>query len=312
MALISVIIPTWNGLGMLQQAVASLRRGSRPPDEVVVVDNGSSDGTAEWAELEGLRVVRFLENRGFAAAVNAGLREATGDLLLVLNNDIHCGPQCVAALERAAAENPWAAWLAPKIVDWRGEQMECAGIGVRRDFFAVPIGRGDPPRQWDRPLEVFGASGGAALIRRELFEAVGFFAEEFFAYYEDVDFALRCRLAGYRCLFVPDAVVRHLGGATARRLGWRVAYLSARNELWTTVRCCPSALVAALAPSIVRGQLANLVTAAAERHFWATVAGKAAAVAGLGRQLQARRRIQATAVDPEGLLPWLDRPYREI
>ena len=190
--------------------------------------------------------------------------------------------------------------------------MECAGIAVRPDFFALPIGKGDRPENWVRPLEVFGASGGACLVRRSLFDRVGAFAEKFFAYYEDVDFAIRCRLAGYRCLYVPDAVVRHLGGATARRLGWKVAYLSARNQLWTLMRCCPGRLMASLGFKILRSQLANLAAAAIERHFLATLLGKIAALVGAAGQLRRRREIQRRARNLDEFRGWLEQPFREL
>ncbi|MBC7286926.1 MAG: glycosyltransferase family 2 protein [Armatimonadetes bacterium] len=312
MASISAVIPTWNGLEMLKCAVESLRRGRRVPDQVVIVDNGSSDGTSEWAKSEGLDVVRFPGNRGFAAAVNAGVEASRGELVFLLNNDIECEPDCLAVLEQAAIANEWAASFAPMITQWDSGLVMQVGVGLRPDFFAIPLGSSQPPGMWRRPAEVFGPSGAACLLRRGVLEAVGGFPEEFFAYYEDVDFAARCRLAGYRCMYVPEAVVRHIGAATSRRLGWRVPYMSARNQIWTLARCCPARLLPRLWKVLIRGQLVNLLTAAREGHLIPTALGKAAAILGIYRELRERSRIQRGCTSAEEFYRWVMEPVREL
>jgi GT2 family glycosyltransferase len=237
---ISVITVNWNGAEVVGEYVAGLRRQRVPPHETIVVDNGSTDGSDREFEAAGARVVRLPENRGFCAPNNIGAAQATGDAVLLLNNDTSVGPDLIARLEDALRACPDFDLFACSMRRWDApEILENAGIGYRRTLSGYQLGRGRPAAEWARVCEVFGPSGGAALIRRTVIDDIGLFDEAFFAYNEDVDFALRARLAGYRCLYLPDAVVRHLEGRTAARLGSRKVFLIQRNAEWAMLKNVP-------------------------------------------------------------------------
>ncbi|MEW5946358.1 MAG: glycosyltransferase family 2 protein [bacterium] len=216
---VSIVIPTWNGRELLRECLASLAEQDRAADEVIVVDNGSADGTAEMAgaDFPWAKVLRLERNEGFARAVNRGIRIARGSLVGLVNNDAVCGRGWVAAMAAAAEANPWAGFFAskvvfyddPGVVDSAGDEYTGWGMVFNRGHGERDAG------QYDAPAEVFGACAAAAVYRAEMLRETGLMDENFFAYYEDVDLSFRARLLGYRCLYVPGAVVRHrYGGAT--------------------------------------------------------------------------------------------------
>ncbi|HEY3266361.1 MAG TPA: glycosyltransferase family 2 protein [Armatimonadota bacterium] len=237
---ISIITVNWNGAEVLPDYLRSLAGQTRPPHEALVVDNGSADASMALLDAAGVNVIRLPENRGFAAPNNLAADRATGDAVLLLNNDTQFDAGLVESLEAALEEHPDFDLFACSMRDWDNpELLENTGIGYRRTLSGYQLGRGDRADRWATALEVFGPSGGAALIRRRVIEDIGLFDEAFFAYNEDVDFALRARLAGYRCLYLPGATVRHREGATAKRLGARKMWLIQRNAEWAMRRNIP-------------------------------------------------------------------------
>lgn len=242
---VTVIVPTWNGAELLAGALASLRRQSYGPFEIVVVDNGSTDGTIERLSplYPEIRWIALPENRGFAAAINAGIRATRGELVALLNNDAEADPRWLEALVSALDAHPEAGSCASKMLDFHDPER-VDGAGDRMALQAAPIGRGerDGPA-YSVPRHVFSASGGAALYRRALFDEVGLFDERYFAYLEDVDLGFRAQLAGYRCLYVPDAVVHHRGGATVRRVPESHLFWLVRNTLFLFFQNMPRAML---------------------------------------------------------------------
>ncbi len=237
---ISIVTVNWNGLEVIPEYLDSLSAQTTAPHEVVVVDNGSTDGSEQLPDLAGAKVISLPENRGFAEPCNIGVSQTTGDAVLLLNNDISFDPDLIKILTSALIEQPGLDLFACSMRRWdHPEIMENAGIGYRRTLSGYQIGRGDPASRWNEMKEVFGPSGGAALIRRRVIDDIGLFDPTFWAYNEDVDFALRARLAGYGCLYLPTAVVRHREGFTAKRLGRRKVYLNQRNAEWAMLRNVP-------------------------------------------------------------------------
>lgn len=234
MSAVTVVVPTWNGGEMLGRCLGALRRQVLSPARIVVVDNGSTDRSDEvLAGFPEADVIRFERNRGFAAAVNAGIGASDTELVALLNNDAEAESGWLEA-SVAALEGERVGMVASKIVD--------ADDAGRIDGIGLEVGAGGDPRQIARgepdgpafasPREVFGPIAAAALYRREVFEEVGLFDERFFAYLEDVDLAWRARRAGWRCAYAPDALVRHRRASSARRMPRRVRYLLWRNHVW--------------------------------------------------------------------------------
>ncbi|HEY3412657.1 MAG TPA: glycosyltransferase family 2 protein [Armatimonadota bacterium] len=240
---ISIITVNWNGAEVLPAYLASLAAQTAPPRETIVVDNGSVDASRRMLDDAGVRVVALTENLGFCEPNNLACSIAIGDAVLLLNNDTAFDPDLIAVLENALLQCPEFDLFACSMRQWADAGlMENAGIGYRRTLSGYQLARGDKASLWPNRREVFGPSGGAALIRRRVVDDIGLFDAAFWAYNEDVDFALRARLAGYRTMYLPDAIVRHREGVTARRLGRRKMLLIQRNAEWAMRKNVPRGL----------------------------------------------------------------------
>ncbi|HVO35565.1 MAG TPA: glycosyltransferase family 2 protein [Gemmatimonadales bacterium] len=238
---VSVIVPTWNGCDLLRAALRSLRAQSYRDFETVVVDNGSSDGTDAMlrSEFPEVRLVAFPENRGFAVAVNAGLRAARGRYLMLLNNDAEAEPAWLEKLVAVLDERAEVGSVASKMLSAREEGV-VDSAGAAMGLFAYDIGRGerDGPR-FGVAREILCPCGGAAAYRREVFDAVGCFDEAFFAWFEDVELGIRAQLAGFRCWYAPEARVRHHAHASAGQLSIPKTVFTVRNALLLFVQTMP-------------------------------------------------------------------------
>lgn len=228
---VSVVVPNYDGAHFLRDCLASLLRQTCAPAEVIVVDDASTDGSAEMAEREfpSARLIRLGANRGFAHAANVGIAAARSDLVALLNNDAIADPSWLEELTAALARHPEAGAAASKIVHTDdGATLLSAGDLFRRT--GVPDSRGVWERdtgQYDDEVEVFGACGAACVFRRAMLEELGGFDERFFMYCEDVDLAFRAQRQGYRCVYAPRAVVRHRLSATGG--GVLASYYCGRN-----------------------------------------------------------------------------------
>ncbi len=205
-------------------------------DEIIIVDNGSSDATeAGVLSMNDSRIVyeRLETNLGFAAANNIGAQRAKGDWLLLLNNDTVASDDFLDGLRRAAVNNSEYRIFACKMIRASDRKIDNVGIAVIAPTLRqIQLSPGSDPEMHKSVTEVFGASGGAMLVHRSVIEDIGLFDSRFFAYCEDVDFALRARLAGYRCAFVPDATVVHKQVGTGSKMpGLRRYYIQRNMEL---------------------------------------------------------------------------------
>jgi len=275
---LAVIIPNFNGRRVLDECLASLARQTVSPREVIVVDNGSTDGSAEHVRRRhpGVVVLELPENRGFSAAVNAGIGAATAPLLFLLNNDTELAPDCLAQLAAAASSRTDCQVFAAKMLSYHQRHLlDGAGDGYLRGGAGYRLGtmEEDGPL-FGRPGRVFGACAGAALYRRELFSRIGFFDEDFFAYLEDVDFNLRACRAGCVCHYVPAARVFHLGSATSgSKINAFTVRLSTRNSLCVLLKHYSLALVLRWLPVILLYQLAWLLLTVKKGQLGAWCAG---------------------------------------
>lgn len=299
MTTVSVVIPTWDGRAMLERCLAALDAQTRPADEIVVVDNGSVDGTAEtlattWPDVI---VVALPENLGFAAGCNAGLRRATADRLVLLNNDAVPDPGWLAALLAAdAAAGPRTAAVTSRLIGFDG-LLQDTGDALTVWAKAVQRGSGEPDHgQYDTLAQVVSPCGGASLWRREALDEVGLLAEPFFAYFEDLDLGLRARLAGWEARYAPAAVVRHEVSATSGRIPGFRQYHSTRNLWWLVLRCVPGPLLPGVLARLLLVQLKGLAGATRRGQLRLTLRAHADAARGLRRVLAERREVQATRV----------------
>jgi GT2 family glycosyltransferase len=252
---VSVIIPNWNGKELLAPCLDSLYRQEFDGFEVILVDNGSDDDSISFVQknFPQVRIIRFEENRGFSAAVNAGIAASSSLYVALLNNDAVVQPLWLKELVGALDANAEVGSAASKIlffsdptsVNSAGDEFSWFGVAYQRR-----LTRGDADH-FDTPRYVFSACAAAALYRRELFEKIGLFDEGFFAYHEDVDLGFRAQLAGYRCLFVPTAIAHHKHRATSSRVPSLWFYLRERNKYFVLIKNLPGTLLFICLPLIV-------------------------------------------------------------
>jgi len=242
--LISVIVVNWNRRELLRACLESIRKQQAVEFEVIVVDNGSTDGSADLAESSGARVIRNRENRGFCAANNQGIQAARGDLIALLNNDAEAEPGWLAALASAftgqdtgMAASKILVYEEPTRIDKVGHLIYPDGQNRGRGTGAIDRG------QFDRTEECLWPDGCAAMYRKRMLDQVGGFDEDFFAYGDDAELGLRARIAGWKCTYVPAAVVRHHRGATLGLGSARRLELIERNRVLLAVKLFPWSLL---------------------------------------------------------------------
>ncbi|MGE3274271.1 MAG: glycosyltransferase family 2 protein [Vicinamibacterales bacterium] len=299
---VSVIIVNYNGRRHLAPCLAALAAQEGPAFEVVLVDNGSSDGSAGLVaeQFPWVRLVALDENLGFAGGNNRGVAAARGRLLVFLNNDTVVEAGWLQALCGGLEWGPSVGIVAAQIVYLHDPSvLDSAGDGLTRAGGAYKRGHGGPATRYLRRREVFAACGCSCLVPRDVFDEVGGFDEDFFVSHEDVDLSYRIRLRGYRCVYMPEAVVRHAGSATLGRTSPLAVFHGQRNLEWLYVKNTPPALLLWTLP-------AHLVyVAAAGVYFTAVgrlptfVRAKWAALVGLPAMWRKRRSIQAARRVPD-------------
>lgn len=239
----SAVVVNYEQRELLRSCLESLREALRRVEDdydAIVVDNGSTDGSVEMVreEFPDVRLIELSANTGFAGGVNIGIGHAAGEWVLCVNNDTTVAPEAVEELLRIAeaSSGEIGAVAAQLVFADRPGVINSAGIVVDRLGVASDRLLGEPVAASERePVEVFGASGGAALYRRTMLAEVPF-EPTLFAYYEDVDVAWRARMRGWRCLYAPNAVVLHHHSATARHGSSLKYYWTGRNRIRVLAR----------------------------------------------------------------------------
>jgi len=248
---ISVIVVNWNRRDLLRACLLSLRRQQiNQPFEVVVVDNGSNDGSAdmvasEWGDDPLVRIVLNRQNRGFCAANNQGFATSDTEFVALLNNDAEAEPGWLNALLSAFEHGPDIGMAASKILVYEDpRRIDKVGHLIYPDGQNRGRGTGELDRgQYDRVEEVLWPDGCAAMYRRSMLDEIGGFDEDFFAYADDAELGLRARIAGWKCLYIPGAVVRHHRGSTLGLRSSRRLELIERNRVLLAVKLFPWSLL---------------------------------------------------------------------
>lgn len=294
---VSVIIPNWNGARYLTTCLDSLRRQTYTDFETIVVDNASQDESVALMERDypEVRLIRLNENRGLTGGVNAGIREARGDILVLFNNDTEADENWLRELVAALDAHPEAGMAATKMMLFdRRDVIHSAGDYYRTD--GIPGNRGvweEDSGQYDGDIWVFGPCGGAAAYRRSLLDEIGLFDEDLFMYCEDVDMAWRAQLAGHRCVFAPRAVIYHRLSATG---GGKIAsFYTGRNTIYVIAKDYPGDLLKKHWKDIIRAQWGIAKDALRAWRGEAARARLRGILAGIGRiplALRKRRHVQ--------------------
>jgi len=229
---VAAVIPHWNRRDLLADLLNNLKQQTRPFDEVIVVDNGSSDGSADLAERAGARVLRLETNIGFAAAVNKGIEATPCEWVAILNNDVSLeadwNEMLLHEAERTEASFATGKSLAAEKTDFIDGTFD----EIARSGCAWRCGAGKPNAPiWNKSRVIRMAPMTAGLFRRSLFDEIGFLDEGFGSYLEDVDFGIRCALAGRSGIYVPEAIAYHRGSSTLGRWNKDTVRWIARNQV---------------------------------------------------------------------------------
>jgi len=295
---VDIIIPNWNGREWLGDCLVSLRQQTFTDFRIIVVDNGSTDDSAEYLreQFPEVQLIELDTNRGFTGGTNVGMRAGSAPYICWFNNDAVAAPDFLEQLlDKLKANEPAGFGMAaarvvfratPHIINSAGSFVGPDGIGRDRGFRQV-----NGPA-FAQALELFGPAGVAALYKREIFERVGMLDEDFFLYSEEVDLNYRAQLAGYRCIYVPSAHVLHRGSATARQVSHLAARLASRNGLLTIIKNLPRLLLLKFLPWIIAGQIYQLILFARQGNFFPALAGKFEVFELLPTTLAKRKIIQ--------------------
>jgi len=246
--LVSIVIVNWNGKHLIGECLDSLLAQKIDSFEIIVVDNGSRDGSAEFIRerYPRIRLVELPDNRGYAGGNNAGIRIATGKYTALLNNDTKVDVAWLSSLLQAAESSSartgmWASKILsyddPDVIDNVGLLLYPDGLGRGKGRLEKDRG------QYDQREEALFPSGCAGLYRKEMLDEIGLFDEEFFAYADDVDIGLRARLAGWKCIYEPAAKVYHKYSSSSSAHSPFKAFLVERNRIWVLMKYYPLELI---------------------------------------------------------------------
>lgn len=301
-AKITVVIVNWNGERFLERCLSALLTQTVAPHEIILVDNASSDASLDIARrFPTVRLLAQKENLGFARGNNLAIRvvSAESQWIVLLNPDAFAEPRWLEALLAVAQANPGFDFFGSKLVtaadqavlDGTGDAYHLSGL-VWRTAHGVPV-----LALGESECEIFSPCAAAALYRRSVFEKVGGFDEDFFCYVEDVDLGFRLRLAGYRCLYVPQSVAHHVGsGTTGGQHSDFSTYYGHRNLVWTFVKNMPGVLFWLLLPMHVALNLVSILWFVLRGQGAVILRAKRDALLGLPKMWRKRQQIQKTRV----------------
>lgn len=262
-ALATVVIPNYNGMAYLKDCLASLRKQRCQQFTVHLIDNGSSDGSVEFAEAHypEVKITRFAENQGFCRAVNEGIAQAETPYVILLNNDTWAEEETIGELVKAMEQRPKCFSCSAKMIQmYKPELIDDAGDYYCAFGWAYARGKGNPAEGYNRPAKIFAACAGAAIYRTAVFREIGSFDEVHFAYLEDIDIGYRARIQGYENWYIPTAVVHHVGSAFSGSPynSFKIRH-SSRNSIYLIYKNMPVPQIILNLPFFLFGFLVKLV-----------------------------------------------------
>lgn len=289
---ISVIIVNYNGERFLRDCLDSLNSQTFRDYEVILVDNCSSDGSIEiiTREYPHITLIQNTTNVGFAGGSNQGIRIARGVYILTLNNDTRLTPTFLNNIVRAMEEDPQVGICASKMLLPNG-RINSTGLCISRSGAAWNRGMSEPDTgQYNQEQEVFGACAGAALYRKTMLDDIGLFDDDFFMYMEDVDLSFRAHLAGWKCVYIPSAVLEHHHGGTAGFSSDIAVYYGNRNIVWMIFKNFPAIVLLTSLPWIIGRNIGVVLYYSLGGRYRLIIRSKTDAIKGLSLSFQKRNR----------------------
>lgn len=241
---VTVVIPNYNGMKWVDGCMESLKKQNFKEFDIIVVDNASADGSAEYIEKEypEALMIKNKKNYGFSRAVNIGIKRAKAEYVILLNNDTEADPDYVGKLYEAIDRDENIFSCSSKMINYNNKSvMDDAGDLYTAVGFSVRVGADEPIEKHCKRKEVFTACAGAAIYRKEVFDKIGFFDVRHFAYLEDIDVGYRARIEGYKNIYCPEAIVYHIGSASSGGTLYSdfKVKLSARNNIYLIYKNMP-------------------------------------------------------------------------
>ena len=292
---ISIIIVNWKGKKFLSECLDGVQHQSYQHFNIILVDNGSKDGSIDFVNRNypEAKTIALTKNVGFSAANNIVLKTVQSKYVALLNNDAVAHPRWLKSLIEALESHPEAGFAAskmlfyndPETIDRAGDTYTRAGTGLLR-------GRGKSKSNYNKQEWIFGACAGAALYRTLMLEDIGLFDEDFFLLYEDVDISFRAQLKGYKCLYVPEAIVYHKASSSIVYDSPISVYYSHRNLEWAYIKNMPSKLILKTLWLHIMYDIAAFFFFAANGRIKEFAKAKRDALKGLKTILNKRRQIQ--------------------
>lgn len=302
---VSVVVVNYNGKNYLDACLSSLDNQTYPNFEIILVDNASADGSVEYVEehFPSARIIENPENYGFAKANNIGIGAAKGEYLAILNNDTRADSQWLSELVKAAENEKNVGMCASKMLFMKHpDRIDSVGIDISRSGAVWDRGQFESATKYVEKSEMFGPCAGAALYRKKMLDEIGLFDEDFFIYMEDADLAFRGRLAGWKCIYVPSAIVFHHHGGFGGIDSDFTIYYGNRNIVWNAFKNFPTRLLITSLPWIVGRNLAVIPYYAVKGHGKAIIKAKIDAVKGLPKILRKRKEQRKLIKEPEILI----------
>ncbi len=279
---ITVVIPNFNGLHFLETCLSSLDNQNFKAFSIILVDNGSTDGSLEYVRKHypAVEIIQNLRNLGFAKAVNQGIRMSKTEYVALLNNDVEVDENWMGALYDAIKSDPKVFSVSSRMVRFQErDRMDDAGDLLTLFGWAFKRGDGEAVAKYAKPADVFSSCAGAAIYRRKIFRKIGLFDERFFAYFEDVDIGYRARVKGYRNIYCPEAVVYHIASGTSgsKYNNFKVRH-SSRNEVYLIHKNMPWLQQLVNCPFLMTGFLVKCLYFISKGYGKAYLTGKAEAL----------------------------------
>ena len=242
---ISIIVTNWNGRKLLAECLESLCNQTYLKNEIIVADNGSTDSSVPFIQTNfpQCKVIPLSKNEGFTGGNIKGLGVATGEFIALLNNDARADRLWLESLLQPMLQDPTVGICASKLIFDRRSVINSAGNGLTTGGVGFNRGLGGNSNAYNFYEFVFGACGAGVLYRRKMLDEIGFLDEDFFLYDDDTDLSFRAQLAGWKCAYIPTAVVYHKGNATAGRLTDVHVYYHTRNLEFVWIKNMPLALM---------------------------------------------------------------------
>lgn len=305
--IVYVVIPTFNAVHELPQAVDSVLAQSYRDFQLIIVDNGSTDGSREVIEAyikkdKRVRAVWHDKNYGFTGGVNPGMRlaiEESIDYVALFNNDAIADRDWLIELVTFLEANPSFGIATCKLLRSDGKTYDSTGDIFTTWGLSYPRGRNEPAQdQYDHATTIFGASGGASMYRVSMLRKIGIFDDDFFAYYEDIDLSFRAQLSGWKVGYVPTSIVRHEQGVTSNRIKGFTTYQTMKNLPWVIWKNIPTRLLWRILPRFKLAYVLFYVSAIRRGQGSSATKGFVRMLWLLPRKMKERRAIQASRTVP--------------